>query len=166
MRFKSSLFLLLVAVLVSAFYVSAPARFPSLADGLVFQNIDGQQQHFADLRGKPLLVTFWSPSCVICMHEVPDLNQLYQVHRGGEAFELLGLTMSYDRPDVILQTRQRAGMQYPVYLDLHNELASAFGDVTATPTSFLIDADGEIVYRHSGKLDFTLLNDKLKKLIG
>ena len=140
--------------------------YPQIPDELTFQRIDGQQQTFKQLRGKPILATFWSPSCAICMHEVEEFNRLYSKLKGGERFELLGLSMYYDRPDIVLETSSRAGMQYPVYLDLKKELSLAFGDIQATPTSFLIDAGGSIVYRHSGKLDFVKIADKLNELTG
>ncbi|MDJ0833868.1 MAG: TlpA disulfide reductase family protein [Gammaproteobacteria bacterium] len=137
-----------------------------LDDNLVFQRIDGTKQTFQQLKGKPLLVTFWSPSCAICLKEVDEFNQLYRSHAGGSEFELLALSMYYDRPDWVIETSRESGMQYPVYFDLQKQLSSAFGDVRATPTSFLLDRDGRIVYRHSGRLDFSLLEQKLTDLIG
>lgn len=135
-------------------------------DDLLFQRIDGVEQSFRQLKGKPLLITFWSPSCVICMQEVKNFNQLYASHGGGSEFELLALSMYYDRPDWVIETSRQAGMQYPVYFDLQKHLSRAFGNVVATPTSFLLDREGRIVYRHSGRLDFSELQTKLTQLIG
>lgn len=158
--------LLLVAVLGAGYSHFVRSDHPELPADLALQRIDGELQLLADLRGKPLLVTFWSPTCVVCMHEVKALNTLYRDKQGGQAFELLAISMFYDRPDTILETSARQGMQYPVYLDLQRELALAFGDIVVTPTSFLVDPDGAIVYRHVGELDFELLNRKLNDLIG
>ena len=157
-------FLLLIsALVVLALQLRAP-QYPVIHSDLLFQRIDGTQQTFADHKGLPLLITFWSPSCTICMHEVEDLNQLYTKLEGGTRFELLALSMSYDRPDQVVHTAQVKGMRYPVYLDLNNELAKAFGNIVATPTTFLLNAGGEIIYRHAGKLDFKLLSQKLAQL--
>ncbi len=160
-----SLSLITLLVLVAVVGMARMAD-EQLDDDLVFQRIDGTEQTFQQLKGKPLLVTFWSPSCVVCMDEVDDFNQLYRNHAGGSEFELLALSMSYDRPDWVIETSRQAGMLYPVYFDLQKNLASAFGDVMATPTSFLLDRDGRIVYRHSGRLDFSLLGQKLTELKG
>jgi len=51
-------------------------------------------------------------------------------------------------------------------LDLEKSLSKAFGNVVVTPTSFLINSSGEIIYQHVGRLDFSLINQKLKALIG
>jgi peroxiredoxin len=157
-------FLILISALtLLALKLRAP-DYPVINDGLLFQRIDGAQQSFAELKGKPLLVTFWSPSCTICMHEVEDFNRLYQQMKGGSEFEMLALSMYYDRPDQVVQTSQQKSMQYPVYLDLKNQLAKAFGNIVATPTTFLINASGEIIYRHTGKLDFNFLTRQLSQI--
>jgi len=147
------------------FWLQQPS-YPTLSEQLLLQRIDGKQQQLGDIRGKPALVAFWSPSCAPCMQEVAELNQLYTQLEGGRKFELLALSMTYDRPDHVIFTSKRASMLYPVYLDLSNELSRAFGDIVATPALFLLNAEGEITYQHSGKSDFTLITQKLKKLIG
>lgn len=159
--------LLLFAVMLSALLVNINQQaYPDIPDNLVFQRIDGLKQTFNELKGKPLLVTFWSPNCVICMNEVDDFNHLYAQNNGGKHFELLALSMYYDRPDWVLDSSQKAGMQYPVYFDLHKKLSRAFGNVVATPTSFLLNKQGEVIYRHSGRLDFSLIQQKLIQALG
>lgn len=156
--------LFFIAVLTAVLLNLKQQAFPELADSLVFQRIDGVKQSFKVLKGKPLLVTFWSPNCVICMQEVKDLNRLYTNHQGGKKFELLALSMYYDRPDRVIQTSQQSGMKYPVYFDLQKTLSRAFGNVVATPTSFLLNPRGEIIYRHEGRQDFTLIDQKLSEI--
>lgn len=143
--------------------------YPELSDDLVFQRTDGLKQTFRQLKGKPLLVTFWSPNCVPCMSEVKDLNRLYHQHQGGSRLarlEILALSMYYDRPDWVIESSQKAGMKYPVYFDLQKSLSTAFGNVLATPTSFLLNSQGEVIYHHTGRLDFSAINQKLSELTG
>lgn len=112
------------------------------------------------------MITFWSPSCVICMQEVEELNHLYTRHQGGKKFELLALSMYYDRPDWVIQSSTERNMQYPVYFDLQKTVSRAFGNVHATPTSFLLNSQGEVIYQHAGKLDFSIIHQKLTELTG
>ena len=162
-RYRLLLSLTLIALAISL-ALSQRQPLPQIDDRLVLQRIDGERQRFDDFRGKPLLVTFWSPSCVICMHEVDDLNRLYAQGGSGRDFELLGVSMFYDRPDHVLEARRRADMHYPVYLDIDNSVATAFGRVQTTPTSFLIDANGDVVLKLDGKLDFKLIDKSLNQL--
>lgn len=158
--------LLSMTVLAVVWMNLSTGTYPKIPNELTFQRIDGQQHTFKDILGKPLLVTFWSPSCAICMHEVDALNRLYSDQQGGSRFELLGLSMYHDRPDSVLESSQRAGMIYPVYLDLDKQLSLAFGNVMTTPTTFLINAEGNIVFRHSGKLDISKITQKINALAG
>ncbi len=159
-------FLVFFTLLAGLSWFYQKPDYPELADNLIFQRIDGTRQTMKELKGKPLMVIFWSPSCVICMQEVEELNHLYEQHQGGEKFELLALSMYYDRPDSVVESSTHSEMLYPVYLDLQKSLSKAFGNVVVTPTSFLINSSGEIIYQHVGRLDFTFINQKLTELIG
>lgn len=163
-----TLLILLILLVLSIFTIVQLQQqtYPTLSGQLSFQRIDGVRQSLAELHGKPLLITFWSPECVLCMAEVTQLNQIYSELRGGENFELLALSMYYDRPDRVIETSLQSGMTYPVYFDLQKTLSNAFGRIVATPTSFLLNSDGKIVYRHAGVLDFTLIKLKLQQLTG
>ncbi len=157
--------LLFLSVISGALIFFQTSEFPEINGQLEFVRIDGEKQAFDNFKGKPLLVTFWSPNCVLCMQDVKHFNKLYQTYQGGKQFELLALSMYYDRPDWVIETRQKARMQYPVYFDLQKKLSIAFGNVVATPTSFLVDRDGRVVYRHEGKLNLPDLERKLQELI-
>ncbi len=153
------------AVALLTFQLRSP-NYPDIDDNLIFQRIDGTRQTFKEFKGKSLLVTFWSPTCSICMEEVEAWNNLYLRNQADHPFELLALSMYYDRPDWVIQTSQQKDMRYPIYLDLQNQLAQAFGNIVATPTTFLLNSSGEIIYRHTGKLDFDVINKKLTQLTG
>ncbi len=143
------------------------SSYPKIPDTLTFLRADGVKQVFSSFKGKQLVVIFWSPSCVICMQEVPELNQLYLSRDGGGSrFDLLAVSMSYDRPDSVIEAYKNAKMAYPVYLDLNNNIASAFGNITVTPTLFIIDSNGKVTYQSQGKQDIPDIVDKLNILAG
>ena len=166
MTSKLITFSLISAFLAGLTFAFNRSSYPELSDGLVFQRIDGIEQTLQEMKGKPLLITFWSPNCQLCLQEVSHLNRLYAQHQGGKKFEILALSMYYDRPDWVLKTSTERNMQYPVYFDLQKNLSRAFGDIVATPTSFLLNSSGEIIYQHAGRIDFVFIDQKLKQLIG
>lgn len=159
-------FLILISMLAVLIYQLRSPDYPIIDDNLLFQRIDGTRQTFKELTGKPIVITFWSPTCSICMQEVEAWNALYKQNQLNNQFELLALSMVYDRPDMVIQASQQKGMTYPVILDLQNQLAQAFGNIVATPTTFLLDTKGRITYRQTGKLDFELIAHKLSQLAG
>ena len=162
----SILFFTIVLLLTGLYFAYAQKSYPSIPDDLVFQRSDGVKQSLVELKGKPLLVSFWSPSCAICMHEVKDFNRLYRSQQGGQRFELLAQSMYFDRPDQVIASSRAAGMTYPVYLDLDNSVSRAFGEIDMTPTSFLLDQQGKVVYRHTGPLDYLEIVKRLQQLTG
>ena len=120
-------------------------------------DLDGNELHLADYRGRPLLVTFWATTCTGCVREIPHLIELYR-ELAPQGLEIIGVAMNYDPPNHVLAMRDARRIPYPIALDIHADAARAFGDVRLTPTTFLIAPDGRIVYWRSGELDL----DKLR----
>lgn len=153
---------LLVAVLLG---VSALWQGPAAgaAPAVNFTYLDGRTVPLEGLRGKTVLVTFWASTCGECLREMPALKALHQ-DLAGPGFEIVGVAMSYDPPNRVLETSERMRIPYPVSLDIHGEIAAAFGDVSITPASFLISPAGRIVARHAGRLNFEELREEIRNL--
>jgi len=116
------------------------------------------------LRGRPVLVTFWATSCPGCIKEMPHLIDLYK-ELNPKGFIILGIAMSYDRPDQVVAMQQSKKIPYPIVWDGKSELANAFGSVRLTPTSFLINPDGQIVSHTIGELDMSLLHARILTML-
>ncbi|HIF50847.1 MAG TPA: TlpA family protein disulfide reductase [Thiotrichaceae bacterium] len=126
--------------------------------------IDGRKIELHSLKGKPLLVTFWATTCATCIKEMPHLIELYD-ELGQEELEIIAIAMSYDPPNRVIELSKRKNIPYPVALDINGSAAKAFGDVQVTPSSFLIDANGNIVQQRSGVIDIKALRTKVKALL-
>ena len=123
---------------------------PQPMPAVSFTLTDGRLIQAAELRGSAVLVNFWSVSCNICLRDMPRLSAL---HEGLEHFTVIGVAAPYDPPPAVMETVNRLQPVYPVALDVQGEIARAFGGVDSTPTSFLIDRDGNIQYTERGALD-------------
>jgi len=126
--------------------------------------VDGETLQLGSLRGRPLLVTFWATTCASCIREIPHLAELYD-ELAPRGLEIIGIAMHHDPPNHVLAMRQARNIPYPVALDLQAGAARAFGNVRATPTSFLIAPDGRIVYRRTGSLDMARLRRDILGLL-
>jgi peroxiredoxin len=136
------------------------------APAVEFSTISGQTLQLEKLRGKIVLVNFWATSCPGCVAEMPKLTDTYkQYHAHG--FEVIAVAMSYDPPDHVMHFAKKNALPFQVALDADGSLAQAFGSVQVTPTSFVIDQQGNVVQRVMGELDFaaldTLLDQKLRR---
>ena len=137
---------------------------PTKAPNISLNFIDGQTVDIDSFKGKPLLVTFWSTTCSTCLEEVPRLSKLYdELNKDG--FEIIGIAMSYDPPNRVIALSKKRKIPYPIALDINADAEMAFGKIKATPTNFLINADGKIIQRFVGIMNIDSLRSKIKKLL-
>lgn len=153
-RYRPSLLtlLLLVAIAGAVITVLLPSTGPRRAPDVAFTLLDGRTLPLAQLRGRPVLVSFWATTCRTCVEEMPDLVALYHGLR-ARGFELIAVAMPYDPPSQVQDFARARALPFPIALDVQGQVTAAFHDVRATPTAFLIDSAGDIVYRHTGRLD-------------
>ena len=135
------------------------------APELSFTTLDGRQVSLADLRGRPVLVTFWATTCPGCMEEMPHLIDLYK-ELNPRGLEIIGVAMAYDPPNQVLTVVNQRQVPYPITLDIESKAATAFGDVRLTPSSFLIAPDGRIVLQKIGELDMQRVRREILAMPG
>jgi peroxiredoxin len=129
-----------------------------------FVLIDGRKLSSEELRGTPLLINFWATSCPTCIEEIPDLVALHRQY-AGRGLTIIGVAMPYDPPPAVVSFSRQRELPYAVALDLEGRLARAYGDVRLTPTHILIDRDGNIVERSTGRLDLAAAREKIEQLL-
>ena len=137
-----------------------PDRFPSVS----IATIDGRRFDAASVSGRPLLVTFWSPTCLVCLREMPELSALYR-RLAPRGFEVIAVSMPWDPPGEVVRLARARALPYPVALDVDGAIARAFGDVSATPTHILVDPGGQVAFHRSGPLDFAELGARLRSML-
>jgi peroxiredoxin len=165
-RFTASRFILLVSLLLVLVFVSTdlinPARTQS--PDVTFTTITGKKIALKDLRGKPVIVTFWATDCPGCIKEIPDLIDLYtQYHMQG--LEIIAVAMYYDPPNHVITLTEDLQLPYHVALDLKAEHAHTFGDVQLIPSTFLISPDGLINLEKTGAFDPAEIKTRIETFI-
>ena len=134
------------------------------APPLVGQTLDGRTLTLAQLRGKPVLVTFWATTCPACIAEMPHLAELYRdLHPKG--LEIIGVAMSYDPPEQVRAMVKQRQIPYPVVLDVQSRIAREFDQVQLTPTTVLISPEGGIVQYRLGLLDMPKLRQAIQEML-
>lgn len=117
-----------------------------------FKTLKSETPLKLDQLSKPLLVSFWSTSCVVCLKEMPHLADVYEEF-SPKGFEMVAVAMSFDQPSAVLELSEGADWPFLVALDLDNGVSEAFGEIKVTPTAFLIDRNGEIADQYVGAID-------------
>jgi peroxiredoxin len=153
-RLIASPFILLASLLIVLVFILVNEINPAAnkAPDVTFATITGQKIALKELRGKPVIVTFWATDCPGCIKEIPHLIDLYnQYHQQG--LEIIAVAMYYDPPNHVVTLTEDQHLPYHVALDLTAEIAHAFGDVQLIPSTFLISPDGLITLKKTGNFD-------------
>ncbi len=154
---------LLAALGIALFFALSLLKKES-APSVSFRMIDGQQISTDALRGKVVLVNFWATSCSTCVQEMPEMVKTYNKYRES-GLELVAVAMSYDPPNYVLNYAKTRELPFKVALDSDGIAAQSFGDVKLTPTTFLIDKDGNIIKRYVGIPEFAALHQLIEKAL-
>lgn len=125
---------------------------------------DGTRARLGQMRGRPLLVTFWATSCPPCIEEIPDLIALYR-DLGPRGLQMIAVAMPYDPPAHVQRFRDLYRIPYPIALDLEGHALRAFG-VHVIPLAYLIAPDGRIEHSQAGRLDTTRVRQLLAPYLG
>lgn len=126
--------------------------------------LDGTRRASRDLRGRIVLVSFWSTTCTVCLAEMPHLVGLHREF-GPRGFVLLAVAMSHDAPARVADYAQSRGLPFGVVIDNTGAIARAFGDVRVTPSGFLLDRQGAIAHRWTGAQPVDGLRRMLERLL-
>jgi peroxiredoxin len=134
------------------------------APNSTFVLLDGSRKTMADFKGHVTLVNFWATSCVTCVSEMP---RLVATHRKYQAlgFETVAVAMRYDPPSYVVNYTETRRLPFKVAIDNTGIVAKAWGDVQLTPTTYVVNRQGDIVKRYAGEPDFAELHRLIEKLL-
>ena len=116
--------------------------------------------------GKPMIISFWSTTCKPCIMELNAINEQLEEWREEADFEVVAISTDDSRSVGRARAMTRGnGWEFICLYDKNQEFKRAM-QVSLTPHTFVVDADGKIVYSHSG---YTLgseaeLFEKIKSL--
>jgi peroxiredoxin len=134
------------------------------APDVTFHGITGEKITMQSLRGKVVMVNFWATSCTTCVKEMPEMVNTYNKYR-DKGLEFVAVAMSYDPPNYVLNYAQTRNLPFKVALDTQGNVAQSFEEVKLTPTTYVIDKDGNIIKRYVGEPDFAALHQLLEKAL-
>jgi len=155
--------LALIVILVFAAIWFMPAGWRE-APPLAGKTLDGRILTLEQLRGRPVLVTFWATTCPSCIEEIPHLIELYR-ELNPKGLEIIGVAMVYDPPAQVRAMVEQRQIPYPIVLDSEERIARAFDNVRVTPTTVLISPEGRIVHYRLGLLDMPKLQNTIEAML-
>lgn len=127
----------------------------------------GQPVSLADLRGKVVLVDFWTYSCINCLRTLPHLKAWDRAYRKA-GLTIVGVhspEFAFERvPENVRSAVRRLGLRYPIALD--NDFATwrAYEN-QYWPAKYLIDRRGGIRYEHFGEGAYGETETRIRRLL-
>ena len=152
------------AVLALALGVYATVNTSVAAPEVTYINLQGKKITTESLRGKVVMVNFWTTDCATCVREMPQMVDTYNKFK-NQGFEFVAVALKRDPPNYVINFTETHQLPFTVALDSGGDIAKAFGDVQMTPTTFVIDKDGKIIKRYVGEPDFGALHVLLQKTL-
>jgi len=119
------------------------------------------------LRGKVVVVDFWTYSCINCLRALPYTNAWYR-HYKDSGLVLIGVhspEFAFEKnPDNVRAAVKKFGIEYPVALDNDFAIWKAFNN-RFWPAHYFIDATGQIRGHHFGEGKYARSERTIRKLL-
>ena len=119
-----------------------------------------------ELRGKVVLLDFWTYCCINCHHVLPDLAKLEEKYKNELVVIGVHSPKFYAERDTenIRRKVREYGIKHPVINDANQELWNKFG-VQSWPTLVLLDTDGSYLGSLSGEGHYAILDKTIGALV-
>jgi cytochrome c biogenesis protein CcdA/thiol-disulfide isomerase/thioredoxin len=130
--------------------------------------INSQPLSLADLKGKVVLVDFWTYSCINCVRTLPYVEKWYETYK-DKGLVVIGIQapeFSFEKVEGNVRAAvKQNGLTYPIALDNQLSTWDAFHN-QYWPAHYLIDKNGIIRNEHFGEGDYDITEKAIQKLLG
>ncbi|QDU98049.1 thioredoxin-like domain-containing protein [Lignipirellula cremea] len=138
---------------------------PDFPKGLTWLNT-AKPIHVNDLKGKFVLLDFWTYCCINCIHILPELKKLEHAYPNN--LVVIGVhSAKFETEkgsDNIASAILRYEIEHPVVNDKDHRIWNLYG-VNSWPSIVLIDPEGNFVGRASGEFKFETIDRLLKQVV-
>ena len=111
------------------------------------KDLNGFETSLDDYRGKVVFINFWATWCPPCRTEIPGFVEIYQEYK-DKGMEILGISLDRITPESLLNFVRKYKINYPVLVGTQ-KVAQDY-NIQAIPTTFIVDRNGKLRYKHTG----------------
>lgn len=130
--------------------------------------INSEPLNLDELRGKVVLVDFWTYSCINCIRTQPYLKSWHETYKDS-GLVIIGVhapEFAFEqKPENVKNAAQKAGLTYPIALDNDFATWNAYEN-QYWPASYLIDKDGQVRRYHGGEGEYKETEQAIRMLLG
>lgn len=129
------------------------------------QWINSKPIKLENLRGKVVLLNFWTYSCINCIRTIPSLKKIFNKYK-GKRFVLIGIhTPEFEFEKEIGNVKyavKKYGLEWPILSDPERHNWDNYGN-QYWPRIALIDGNGEVVFEHVGESGYDKIDAKINE---
>lgn len=127
------------------------------AEDFRLQDWEGNEITLFSKVGKPMIINFWASWCSPCKEEMEDFQKAYEEYGDEVEFMMVNLTdNTSETVDIAKEFIESKGYTFPVYFDVYQEGEEKY-EIMSIPTTYLVDAEGNLVARAQGKISYDVL---------
>lgn len=139
------------------------------APAITLKDQNGETHTLADYKGQVVFLNFWATWCGPCQNEMPDIQALYEDwdENAGEVAVLGVAGPNQGREgsaEDIKAFLSEKGYTYPVLLDEGGEAFYQYG-ISAFPTTFMIDKEGNVFGLVTGEISREIMDDIIRQTL-
>jgi cytochrome oxidase Cu insertion factor (SCO1/SenC/PrrC family) len=148
----------------------APARAPAAGDSFkafALKSVDGQKKTLRDYLNKVTAVTFFYPRCPYCNIELPEIQKIYDRHK-EDGLSAVWINILPEETGLVPGWLMAKKLTVPVLVGGSQDGFQRDYGIESTPTTYLLDANGRVLYRADGYKpgDETVLEQKIAGFLG
>lgn len=123
----------------------------SPAPSFSLKDLTGNIVNLSDFKGKVVILDFWATWCSPCALEIPHFVALQEQY-WAIGFTVLGVVVSSGDTGMVNSFARKYRINYPILM-ADGQVQKAFGGIRSIPTTFIIDAEGNMRHRYIGYRD-------------
>ena len=151
------------------------SKLPVLAEAMPpFQGIarwwnteNGEALTPESLKGKVVMVDFWTYSCINCIRTQPFMRKIWETYR-DDGLVIVGIhtpEFAFEKDPVnVEQAIRKADLEYPIALDAEYATWNAYGN-RYWPAAYIFDREGRLRFTHFGEGEYAEQEEVIRELL-
>ncbi|WP_078380615.1 TlpA family protein disulfide reductase [Sutcliffiella halmapala] len=124
--------------------------------------LTGETAKLTDYKGKKVILNFWATWCGPCRAEMPEMQEFSEGNKEDVVMLAVNLTSSETSIDNVKAYVEEGGYTFPILLDEVDLFR--YYEVLTMPTTYFIDSEGIVSYRHLGPMTYELMEEQINKM--
>lgn len=134
-------------LLLATLGFTAMTAHAEMAPDFTLKSESGENIRLEEQRGKVVMINFWASWCAPCRKEMPLLDDLYDRYKDA-GFTLFGVNVEQN-PEAAKEFLENVGVSFPILYDPESNVSRTY-QVSAMPTTVMVDRDGKVRYVNRG----------------